>query len=59
MRNPAIDRYHKLGQPIDEAKIGTEAKNNFRKLLLPQQLRTTEERDIDELYEAIRKGEIE
>jgi hypothetical protein len=46
-----------VGQPIDEATIGTEMKNTFRKLLF-QQLGTTTEEDIDRLYQAIEKGEI-
>jgi hypothetical protein len=57
LRNMAFNKYHDLGQPIDEAVIGREMKNSFRKLLL-QQLETTTEEDIDTLYEAIEKGEI-
>ena len=53
----AFNKYHDLGQPIDEAVIGREMKNSFRKLIL-QQLEITTEEDIDTLYEAIEKGEI-
>jgi hypothetical protein len=57
LRNMAFKKRHDLDQPIDEAIIGREMKNSFRKLLL-QQLGTTTEGDIDILYEAIEKGEI-
>jgi hypothetical protein len=57
LRNMAFNKHRDLGQPIDEAEIGREMKNSFRKLLL-QQLGTTTEEDIDRLYEAIVKGEI-
>jgi len=57
LRNMAFNKHQDLGQPIDEALIGREMKNSFRKLLV-QQLGTTTEEDIDTLYEAIEKGEI-
>ena len=57
LRNMAFNKHQDLGQPIDEALIGREMKNSFRKLLL-QQLGTTTEENIDTLYEAIQKGEI-
>jgi hypothetical protein len=57
LRNMAFSKHQHVGQPIDEATIGREMKNTFRKLLL-QQLGTTTEENIDTLYEAIQKGEI-
>ena len=57
LRNMAFSMHQHVGQPIDEATIGREMKNTFRKLLL-QQLGTTTEENIDTLYEAIQKGEI-
>jgi hypothetical protein len=53
----AFSKHQHVGQPIDEATIGMEMKNTFRKLLL-QQFGTTTEENIDTLYEAIEKGEI-
>jgi hypothetical protein len=57
LRNMAFSKHQHVGQPVDEATIGREMKNTFRKLLL-QQLGTTTEENIDTLYEAIQKGEI-
>lgn len=57
LRNMAFNKHQGLGQPIDEAIIGREMKNTFRKLVL-QQLATATEEDIDTLYKAIEKGEI-
>jgi hypothetical protein len=54
LRNMAFSKHQDVGQPIDEATIGREMKNTFRKLLL-QQLGTTTEEDIDRLYESIEK----
>jgi hypothetical protein len=53
----ALHEHHLLGQRINEDKIGRETRNNFRKLLraLPDRTKS----DIDTLYEAIVKGEIE
>jgi len=53
----AFNKHQVVDQPIDEATIGTEMKNTFRKLLF-QQLGTTTEEDLDRLYQAIEKGEI-
>jgi hypothetical protein len=53
----AFNKHQDLGQPVDEATIGREMKDAFRKLLL-QELGTTTKEDIDTLYEAIQKGEI-
>ena len=57
LRNMAFNKHQGVDRPIDEATIGREMKNTFRKLLL-QELGTTTEGDIDILYEAIEKGEI-
>jgi hypothetical protein len=57
LRNMAFNRHQDVGRPIDEATIGREMKNTFRKLLL-QELGPTTEEAIDTLYEAIEKGEI-
>jgi hypothetical protein len=57
LRKMALHEHHLLGQPINEDKIGSETRNNFRKLL--RTLRDTTKSDIDALYEAIVKGEIE
>jgi hypothetical protein len=57
LRNMAFNKHQDVDRPIDEAIIGREMKNTFRKLLL-QELGTTTEGDIDTLYEAIEKGEI-
>ncbi len=57
LRNMAFSKHQHVGQPIDEATIGREMKNTFRKLLL-QQFGTTTEENIDTLYETIEKGEI-
>ncbi|MGA8658921.1 MAG: hypothetical protein WB586_22550 [Chthoniobacterales bacterium] len=57
LRNMAFSKHQDIGQPIDEAIIGREMKDTFRRLLL-QQLGTTTEEDIDTLYEAIEKGKI-
>ena len=57
LRKMALHEHHLLGQRINEDKIGRETRNNFRKLLraLPDRTKS----DIDTLYEAIVKGEIE
>lgn len=57
LRNMALHEHHLLGQPINENKIGRETRNNFRKLL--RKLPDTTKTDIDRLYEAVVKGEIE
>ena len=57
LRKMAFNKHQDVDRPIDEAAIGTEMKNTFRKLLL-QELGTTTEEDIDSLYEAIQQGEI-
>jgi hypothetical protein len=57
LRNMALSQRKVLGQPIDELKIDTENRNNFRTLLMAQPLGTATREDIDELYDAIIKNE--
>lgn len=57
LRNMALHEHHLLGQRINEDKIGRETRNNFRKLL--RILANTTKNNIDTLFEAIVKGEIE
>jgi hypothetical protein len=57
LRNMAFNKHQDLGQPVDEATIGREMKDAFRKLLL-QELGTTNKEEIDTLYQAIEKAEI-
>jgi hypothetical protein len=57
LRNMALREHQLFGQRINEDKIGKETRNNFRKLL--QTLPDTTKGDIDTLYEAIMKSEIE
>jgi hypothetical protein len=57
LRNMALNERNVLGQPIDEPRIDTENKNNFRALLTAQPLGTAAKGDLDELYEAIIKSE--
>ena len=57
LRNTTLNERNVPGQPIDELKVDTENKNNFRTLLMAQPVRGAAKEDMDELYEAIIKSE--
>jgi hypothetical protein len=58
LRNMAFHKHQDLGRPIDDATIGREMKDAFRKLLLQELGTTTTKEDIDTLYQAIENDEI-